>query len=97
MFEIEGFFDLCCARGLNGEQGVVISKANIKHLMLREDVVDAAASGQFQVLNRLSLATDIVQLSVSLPSNSSNAEICGTACAPMPMRQPALTACDQRR
>ena len=37
--KIEGFFDICAARGLTGEQGVLIPAANVKHLMLRRDVV----------------------------------------------------------
>ena len=47
--KIEGFFDICNARGLTGEQGVLIPKANVQHLMLREDVVEAVADGQFSV------------------------------------------------
>lgn len=47
--KIEGFFDLCRARGLTGEQGVVIPRANVEHLMLREDIVGAAAAGRFHV------------------------------------------------
>ncbi len=47
--KIEGFFDVCRARGLTGDQGVVIPAANQKHLMLREDVVKACASGKFHV------------------------------------------------
>jgi lon-related putative ATP-dependent protease len=47
--KIEGFFDICAARGLTGSQGVVIPAANVKHLMLRQDVVKAAAEGQFHV------------------------------------------------
>ena len=47
--KIEGFFDLCVARGLTGEQGVVIPKANMRHLMLRPDVVEAARAGRFSV------------------------------------------------
>jgi predicted ATP-dependent protease len=47
--KIEGFFDLCQARGLTGEQGVLIPAANVQHLMLRQDVVDAVAAGQFHV------------------------------------------------
>jgi lon-related putative ATP-dependent protease len=47
--KIEGFFDLCKARGLTGEQGVMIPASNAKHLMLRKDVVEAAAAGQFHV------------------------------------------------
>jgi len=47
--KIEGFFDICAARGLNGEQGVLIPVANIKHLMLRRDVVAAAEQGKFRI------------------------------------------------
>lgn len=47
--KIEGFFDVCAARGLSGEQGVLIPVANVKHLMLRRDVVAAAENGQFHI------------------------------------------------
>lgn len=48
--KIEGFFDICRARGLTGAQGVLIPKSNTDHLMLRQDVVDAVAAGQFRVI-----------------------------------------------
>ena len=47
--KIEGFFDLCKARGLTGDHGVMIPAANVKHLMLRGDVVEAAAAGRFRI------------------------------------------------
>ncbi len=47
--KIEGFFDLCAQRGLTGEQGVVIPDSNVKHLMLRRDVVEAAEQGKFHI------------------------------------------------
>ncbi len=47
--KIEGFFDLCNARGLTGEQGVLIPAANVKHLMLKSEVIEAAEAGLFQV------------------------------------------------
>ncbi|MFN2218080.1 MAG: Lon-insertion domain-containing protein, partial [Anaerolineae bacterium] len=47
--KIEGFFDICQARGLTGEQGVLIPASNVKHLMLREDVIDAVEAGRFHV------------------------------------------------
>jgi len=47
--KIEGFFDLCAARGLTGTQGVLIPRANVPHLMLRHDVVDAVAAGRFAI------------------------------------------------
>jgi lon-related putative ATP-dependent protease len=47
--KIEGFFDVCQAAGLTGDQGVVIPASNVKHLMLRQDVVAAAAAGRFNI------------------------------------------------
>ena len=47
--KIEGFFDVCRARGLTGEQGVMIPSANVQHLMLREDVVKAVREGKFAI------------------------------------------------
>lgn len=47
--KIEGFYDICSARGLTGDQGVLIPAANVQHLMLRRDVVDAAAAGKFHI------------------------------------------------
>ncbi len=47
--KIEGFFDVCAARGLTGGEGVLIPASNVKHLMLREDVVDAVGEGRFRV------------------------------------------------
>jgi len=47
--KIEGFFDVCSARGLSGQQGVLIPVSNVKHLMLREDVVQAVADGRFHI------------------------------------------------
>jgi predicted ATP-dependent protease len=47
--KIEGFFDICAERGLTGDQGVVIPTANAKHLMLKKEVVDAAADGKFHI------------------------------------------------
>jgi lon-related putative ATP-dependent protease len=47
--KIEGFYDVCQARGLSGEQGVLIPASNVQHLMLRKDVVEAVEAGQFHV------------------------------------------------
>ena len=47
--KIEGFFDICRKRGLTGHQAVLIPSANVKHLMLRQDVVDAVADERFAV------------------------------------------------
>jgi len=47
--KIEGFFDVCRTRGLNGRQGVLIPESNVKHLMLRDDVVEAVRNGEFAI------------------------------------------------
>ncbi|UCD24551.1 MAG: AAA family ATPase, partial [Gemmatimonadota bacterium] len=47
--KIEGFFDVCDAKGLTGEQGVIIPASNVRHLMLRQDVVKAIAAGRFHI------------------------------------------------
>lgn len=47
--KIEGFYDLCCARGLTGTQGVMIPASNVRHLMLREDIVQSVGNGQFHI------------------------------------------------
>lgn len=47
--KIEGFFDTCRLAGLTGDQGVMIPAKNAKNLMLRRDVVDSVAEGQFHI------------------------------------------------
>jgi lon-related putative ATP-dependent protease len=47
--KIEGFFDICKSRRLTGDQGVLIPASNVKHLMLRKDVVEAVAAGKFHI------------------------------------------------
>ncbi|MFA5952072.1 MAG: AAA family ATPase [Hyphomicrobium sp.] len=47
--KVEGFFDVCQARGLTGKQGVIIPRANAQHLMLREDVVESVRDKWFSI------------------------------------------------
>jgi predicted ATP-dependent protease len=47
--KIEGFFDVCRARGLTGREGVLIPATNVRHLMLRRDVVDAVREQKFHI------------------------------------------------
>jgi len=47
--KIEGFFDLCKLRGLNGDHGVIIPKRNIKHLNLKKEVIEAVKEGKFTI------------------------------------------------
>jgi len=45
--KIEGFFDLCKLKGLEGDQGVIIPSRNIKNLMLKKDVIEAVKENKF--------------------------------------------------
>jgi len=47
--KIEGFFRVCCACGLDGEQGVIIPASNVDSLMVHEDVVTAVTEGRFHI------------------------------------------------
>ncbi len=47
--KIEGFFDVCSHKGLTGDQGVIIPRANVTNLMLREDVINAVNEGKFHI------------------------------------------------
>jgi ATP-dependent Lon protease len=47
--KIEGFFEVCKAKGLTGKQGVMIPHLNVDDLMLRKDVVEAVKDGKFHV------------------------------------------------
>jgi lon-related putative ATP-dependent protease len=47
--KIEGFFDICHYKGLNGKQGVMIPEKNVNNLMLRRDVVAAVKKGKFHI------------------------------------------------
>ncbi len=71
--KIEGFFDSCAARGLTGEQGVLIPSANVQHLMLRRDVVEAAAAGRFHVYPARSIDEGI-ELLTGLPAGERDAK-----------------------
>jgi lon-related putative ATP-dependent protease len=65
--KIEGFFDICRARGLDGEQGVLIPDSNVKHLMLREDVVQACAEGKFRIY-AVSTVDEAIALLTGVPA-----------------------------
>jgi predicted ATP-dependent protease len=48
-YKIEGFYAVCKAKGLTGEQGVMIPETNVRHLMLKEEVVEAVKEGKFHI------------------------------------------------
>ena len=47
--KIEGFFDVCKLKNMNGQQGVMIPASNVNNLMLKEEVVEAVEKGQFSI------------------------------------------------
>jgi len=71
--KIEGFFDICNQRGLNGDQGVLIPSANVKHLMLRHDVVAAVEAGRFAVYP-VSHVDEGIELLTGLPAGERDSD-----------------------
>ncbi|MGC1442251.1 MAG: Lon-insertion domain-containing protein, partial [Burkholderiaceae bacterium] len=69
--KIEGYFDICKKRGLTGTQGVIIPASNVEHLMLTEEVVDAAAAGQFHIYS-VSHVDEALELLLDAPVGSSS-------------------------
>jgi predicted ATP-dependent protease len=67
--KIEGFFDICKARGLHGGHAVLIPEANVKHLMLRADVVAAAAEGRFHV-HAVRTVDEAIELLTGMPAGA---------------------------
>ena len=71
--KIEGFFDICAARGLTGTQGVLIPHANVQHLMLRSDVVAACAESRFAIYPVATIAEGLALLT-GLPAGGRDTE-----------------------
>ncbi len=71
--KIEGFFDVCKAKGLTGEQGVMIPHQNVRNLMLREDVVRAVHGGQFHIYE-IKTIDEGVEILTGLPAGERQAD-----------------------
>ena len=71
--KIEGFFDICAARGLSGVQGVMIPRANVQHLMLRRDVREACEAGIFSI-HAISKIDEGMALLCGLPAGEPDAQ-----------------------
>ena len=65
--KIEGFFNLCNRRGLTGEQGVIIPKDNIEHLMLDQKVLKAVEENKFSIYG-VSHITEALELLTNVPA-----------------------------
>lgn len=71
--KIEGFFDVCAARGLTGEQGALIPVSNVQHLMLRQDVTDAVRKGMFHIYP-VATVDEALELLTGIPAGTPDAE-----------------------
>ena len=71
--KIEGFFDVCCHRGLTGDQGVIIPRTNVDNLMLREDVVNAVKEGKFHIY-AIDNVDDGIELLTGIKAGKPNAK-----------------------
>jgi len=71
--KVEGYFDICNQRGLTGSQGVLIPASNVAHLMLRLDVVEAAAAGRFHIY-AVATVDEALELLTGIPVGTPDAE-----------------------
>ena len=69
--KIAGFFDACREQELTGQQGVVIPMANVKQLMLRDDIIAAVKAGQFHIYGVQTLS-EALTLMTGLPVDTMN-------------------------
>jgi predicted ATP-dependent protease len=72
-YKIEGFFDTCRLKGLTGEQGVLMPRANLRNLMLRRDVVNAVKEGKFHIY-AVSTADEGIEVLTGVPAGERNSE-----------------------
>lgn len=71
--KIEGFFDICAARGLEQGQGVIIPASNVAHLMLREEVVNAVKEGIFHIFP-VARVDEAIELLTGIPAGERDAQ-----------------------
>lgn len=71
--KVEGFHDVCAARGLTGTQGVLLPADNVRHLMLRPDVAEAVAAGRFHVWSMTDIDDALTWLT-GMPAGSLDAD-----------------------
>jgi predicted ATP-dependent protease len=66
-WKIEGFYKVCKARGLDGNQGVIIPQTNVQDLMVKKEVVDAVRAGKFHIW-AVSHVDEALELLTGLPA-----------------------------
>jgi predicted ATP-dependent protease len=73
--KVEGFYEVCKTKGLTGNQGVLIPKANVKNLMLKKEVIDVVKKGEFHIYPVATVEEGIEILTgkpVGIPDEESN-------------------------
>ncbi len=71
--KIEGFFEVCKAKGLTGRQGVIIPRRNVKNLMLKKEVVEAVRDGKFRVYP-ISMVDEGLEILTGMPVGERDAQ-----------------------
>lgn len=71
--KVEAFFEICRHKGLTGSQGVIIPHKNVRHLMLRQEVVDAVRDGKFHVWP-VSQVEEGIEILTGLPAGRPRAD-----------------------
>jgi len=71
--KIEGFFAVCKDRGLTGTQGVMIPGKNVEDLMLKQEVVDAVAAGEFTIFS-VSTIDEGLEVLTGVPAGEEDAD-----------------------
>ena len=71
--KIEGFYEVCKAKGLTGSQGVIIPHQNVRHLMLKEEVVQAIRDGQFHIWPVVTI-DDGIEILTGVPAGEKDAD-----------------------
>ena len=69
--KIEGFFEICRMRGLDGSHGVIIPERNVRHLMLKKEVVEAVRDGKFSIYP-ISRAEEGIELLMGMPAGQAD-------------------------
>lgn len=71
--KVEGFFDVCRPRGLDGRHGVILPASNVRHLALRREVIEAVAEGKFRIW-AVSSVDEAIELLMGIPAGTRQAD-----------------------
>ena len=69
--KIEGFYQICNLRGLNGEHGVIIPIQNVRNLHLSDEIIDAVKKGKFHIY-AISTIDEGIEILTDVPAGTKN-------------------------